>query len=334
MPEDSLVHNKDTFKRNVPIATNENVPLSELGLSTCRGRKSIPKRKIEELAIEKYRTTGEGIVFTDITRTFSCSKNKAQRILKDCCNIRRPLLFRSLNRTSPQRYFPTCIRADIIEHLKKKENVLKDPTEVSSSSNALSYALVQQKSQHILDVLTNLQFAPFCIHKLQLQLDIVPEGYDDTNLGSQTKNKAKVHEERIGQVKSSPNVKYYLYPKGKIMVYIICSDRPFKLETDNDVSSLFAFFGQVRDRLLYLLSDVRERIAHQHCSLQMSYKRIGLYDACMILYQRKWYALYSASAFRPFPLLRNLFEFYLHIYQMYLFRRYHCIHIIASILQS
>ena len=44
------------------------------------------------------------------------------------------------------------------------------------------------------------------------------------------------------------------------MVYITCSDRPFKLETDNDVSSLFAFFGQVRDRLLYLLSDVRERI--------------------------------------------------------------------------
>ena len=104
-----------------------------------------------------------------------------------------------------------------------------------------------------------------------------------------------------------------------------CSDKPFKLETDNDVSSLLAFFGQVRDRLLYLLSDVRERIAHQHCSLQMSYKRIGLYDACMILYQRKWYALYSASAFRPFPLLRNLFEFYLHIYQMYLFRRCHCI---------
>ena len=51
MPENSLVHNKDAFKRNVPIATNENVPLSELGHNTCR-RKSIPKRKIEELAIK------------------------------------------------------------------------------------------------------------------------------------------------------------------------------------------------------------------------------------------------------------------------------------------
>ena len=44
------------------------------------------------------------------------------------------------------------------------------------------------------------------------------------------------------------------------MVYIGCSDKPFKLETETDESLLFAFFGQVRDRLLYLLSDVRESI--------------------------------------------------------------------------
>ena len=82
------------------------------------------------------------------------------------------------------------------------------------------------------------------------------------------------------------------------------------------------------------MMEMSKKKVHQHCSLQMSYKRIGLYDACMILYQRKWHALYSASAFRPFPLLRNLCQFYLHIYQMYLFRRCHCIHIIASILSS
>src|SRR6266496_5068696 len=100
MAEDSFI--QSYFQKNVPIATNQNVPLSELGHSTCR-QKSIPKRKIEELAIEKYRTTGEGIVFTDITGAFTCSKNKAQRILKDCCNKAisktgynsKPLLFRS-----------------------------------------------------------------------------------------------------------------------------------------------------------------------------------------------------------------------------------------------
>jgi hypothetical protein len=44
------------------------------------------------------------------------------------------------------------------------------------------------------------------------------------------------------------------------MVFIACSNNPFKLETESDESLLFAFFGQVRDRLLYLLSDPNERI--------------------------------------------------------------------------
>jgi hypothetical protein len=104
MAEDSLVHKKAIFKRNAPITTGENVPLSELGHSSCRRREYIRKRKIEELAIEKYKTTGKGIAFTDVTREFTCSK-KAQRI-----------------------------RADIIEDLRKRENVLKHPTEVSYSS--------------------------------------------------------------------------------------------------------------------------------------------------------------------------------------------------------
>jgi hypothetical protein len=64
MPEDSFI--QSYFQKNVPITTNENVPLSELGPSSCH-RRYIPKKKIEDLAIEKYRTTGEGIVFTDIT---------------------------------------------------------------------------------------------------------------------------------------------------------------------------------------------------------------------------------------------------------------------------
>jgi hypothetical protein len=74
MPEDSFI--QSYFQKNVPITTNQNVPLSELGPSSCH-RRYIPKKKIEDLAIEKYRTTtGEGIVFTDITRAFPCSKIK------------------------------------------------------------------------------------------------------------------------------------------------------------------------------------------------------------------------------------------------------------------
>lgn len=95
---------------------------------------------------------------------------------------------------------------------------------------------------------------------MQLELSINPAGYHDLNRNSDKANKAKLHEERIGKAKGKPNVRYLIYPNGKLMVYIACSDNPFKLETEADESVLFAFFGQVRDRLLYLLSDVRESI--------------------------------------------------------------------------
>jgi hypothetical protein len=45
MPEDSFI--QSYFRKNVPITTNENVPLSELGPSGCR-RRYIPKKKKEE----------------------------------------------------------------------------------------------------------------------------------------------------------------------------------------------------------------------------------------------------------------------------------------------
>jgi hypothetical protein len=41
------------------------------------------------------------------------------------------------------------------------------------------------------------------------------------------------------------------------MVYIACSNNPFKLE---DEITLYSFLGQVRDRLLYFLKDPHERI--------------------------------------------------------------------------
>jgi hypothetical protein len=51
-------------------------------------RKRISKRKIEELAIQKYRNCGKGIDFKDGVREFGCSKKKAKRVLKDCCQQR------------------------------------------------------------------------------------------------------------------------------------------------------------------------------------------------------------------------------------------------------
>jgi len=69
-------------------------------------------------------------------------------------------------------------------------------------------------------------------------------------------NKAKQHEEKIGKAV----VKYLVYPNGKVMVFVACSNNPFELEDEGYESILYSFLGQVRDRLLYLMTDPHERI--------------------------------------------------------------------------
>ena len=39
-----------------------------------------------------------------------------------------------------------------------------------------------------------------------------------------------------------------------------CSENPFRLETDTDVSYLFSFLGQVRDRMVLWLNDMHETV--------------------------------------------------------------------------
>ena len=80
--------------------------------------------------------------------------------------------------------------------------------------------------------------------------------YSDIQKNCLEYNKAKQHEEKIGKAV----VKYLVYPNGKTMVFVACSNNPFKLEDEADESILYSFLGPVRDRLLYLVTDPHERI--------------------------------------------------------------------------
>ena len=258
----------DHQSKNVPIRSGRIVPKDELARTSILSKR-ISKKKIEELAIQKYRTCGQGIDFVDVMK-FGCSKTKAQRILKDCSQQRighgsghAPFLFRSPKRTSPQRYYPSVLRADILEKLKQRSNVPIQLTEVTSSdansktsSNAPLSNLEEQKAQNLLDALHLLGHSPLYIHKLQLQLSLDSGYYIDIQKDSSKYNKAKQHEEKIG----TALVKYLVYPNGKTMVFVACSNNPFKLEDEADESILYSFLGQVRDRLLYLVTDPHERI--------------------------------------------------------------------------
>jgi hypothetical protein len=237
--------------RNVPIQFEGIVLNDELVhipvLST-----RISKKKIKELAVQKYRACGQGIDFSDVME-FHCSKTNAQRILKDCCGQR--ILFRSPKRTNPQRFYPSILKADILENLKQKGNVPIQLTEVPSSKTPLS-TLEEQRAQNLLEALLLLRHSPLYIHKLQLQLSFESRYYSDIQKTSSKHNKSKQQEERFG----TSIVKYLVYPNGKTMIFVGCSNNPFKLEDESDVSILYSFLGQVRDRLLYLMTDPHERI--------------------------------------------------------------------------
>jgi hypothetical protein len=238
--------------KNKPIDVSRNRPNEQL-VHRFGKWQHISSKEIENLAITKYQSCGLGITINDVIKTFHCKKAKAQKKLKLLCKESinkkgeriKPLLF-TLERTKPQQYFPSCIKATIIEN---KKNRPIDPTGVSLYQQ---HYFEQLKARYVIELLSLLQNQPISIHKLHLRLFIDKKYYEEINLQKVTKrNKCKAHEEKIG----SRNVKYQVYPNGTIMVYIRCSNNPFKLEVEEDVSSFFAFLGQVQDRLIHFLRD-------------------------------------------------------------------------------
>ena len=259
------------FAESVPVQIGGSVPTGEVGHIV--GCNRISKHSIEDLAVEKYKSCGLGITFEDIQERFCVTKPRAQRCLKyfrteDILFTAQYLIGQGIHliqNTSPQQYFPSCIRAEIIENLNKRNNVLVQATGVSlpkaslshrfSSKRATSSSLENQKAQSFLDVLMQIPYARLYIHKLQLMLYIDKQHYQELSHKEGYVNRAKHHEEIIGR----RHVKFVLSPNGSVEIYVRTSDTPFRIETDGDEITIFSFLGQLRDRLLYWITDIRER---------------------------------------------------------------------------
>jgi hypothetical protein len=247
---------------NVPNATSQSVPLDELGQSVIP-RSYISEHKIKEIAVEKYRCSGKGITFNDVRQRFHVKKAQAQRSLKHF--HAKGILFTAedlstrgidlAQNTNPQKYFPVCIKSDIIQDLKKRNCVLVQATGVNLQKKDISNTLEHQKAQSFIQVLMQLPFAPLYIHKLQLRLSIDKQYYKELTHKEGRINRAKIHEDIIGR----RHVTYTFSPNGTVEIAVKSSDTPFKLETDEDETVLFSFLGQVKDRLLYRIGDIRER---------------------------------------------------------------------------
>jgi len=250
--------------KSVLGVNDESVPQPELDHNNPL-QKYICKEEVTQLAINKYRASGNGIKFNDIMDAFNTNKNKARRSLKYFRG--RGILFTAtdliaqnisiLKNKNPQQYYPTRIKAEILEN-KKKKSVHVQPTGVNHSKCSeypLSNALQYQKASSYLEVLVMLPFAPPYLHRLRLIFYLDKGFYNELKKQEKPVNKAKPYEEIIGR----RHVNYILSPNGTVEVYIKTADSSLRIERDEDVSAIFAFLGQVRDRFLYHVSDPKER---------------------------------------------------------------------------
>ena len=248
----------DIIEQKCTISLKKSVPNSNLG--PYHHRRYIKKNEIAVLAEKKYRENGLAITFKDVIKELRVSKRRAQRILKYC--HRKKILFtaqdlamegikiKGIRRESPQQYYLTDFKSQFIEH--RKNNVLKDTTGTYLSKIDLL------KAQSFQDILSALRYYPLYIHNMQLETFVPMECYEEIEITPQPGNKAKILKERIGTSQGSPNVKYLLYPSGKVTIHIVNSARPFRLVTEEDILHILTFLGRVEDRLHCIFSDARD----------------------------------------------------------------------------
>jgi hypothetical protein len=202
----------------------------------------------------------------DLITKFPIKKAQAQRSLKhfhstDILFTAKDLIregIHLLRNKSPQEYFAVSMKAEILKNLMKRKSVPVQATGINlqkDSINPLSNAIEHQKAHTFLEVLVALAYTPPCVHKLVLMFRLNTEFFGELKQRERPVNRAKPYEENIGR----RHVTYTLSPNGTVEVYVATTDTPFRIERDEDISALFAFLGQVRDRLLYHVSDIKEK---------------------------------------------------------------------------
>jgi hypothetical protein len=114
------------------------------------------------------------------------------------------------------------------------------------------------KSSNLQEVLSRLSSSILYIHKPQIWTCIDAKYYDELDLKpADPVNKAKIYEAWIDQERGLPNVKFIISSNGTVMIYVINSEHPFPLSTDQDVSDILVYLGRVQEILSSLFSDTR-----------------------------------------------------------------------------
>ena len=249
---------------------DKSVPLSELA-HYSPPQKYISRKEITQLAIDKYRASGNGINFSNVMNAFNVKKEKARRSLRYFHG--RAVLFTPkylvsqglylIKNKNPQQYYPTCIKGEILEN-KNKQSVHINPTGVNSAflpvkscasplSQCFQYIAIQTLEGYVLPLLSE---APLFIHNMHFKTKIPSDYYEVLKLPCHKRNNGKYRQEIIGRTL----VEYIIYKSGTVDIHTTCSNNPYKLETEEDRFRIIEFFGQIRAGLIALLYDKHERI--------------------------------------------------------------------------
>lgn len=130
------------------------------------------------------------------------------------------------------------------------------PSSSSSSYDSNSQEmLAYQQSNSFYDRLLLFKGAPLSIHNIHLDFLVPVECYkllDSPGVTIGRINKEKTLTRKIGK---NRKVTYKLSPHGKVEVIIGCTDSPFPIHTDSNVTSLMGFMHQLQYNLSLQLSD-------------------------------------------------------------------------------
>jgi hypothetical protein len=253
------IQTSDTIE-NLPLASNK---ITQQGLDGrfTYGRRSYNfSQSIIDLAVVRFRKTGKGLTYKDLMDAgVVIHKHQAQEVLK--YQLRKGNLI-TLKDRRPQEYYPTKIKSEVLKNAKRispiqpsgvNSIILPVNSSISPLSQCLQYVAVQTLEGYVLPLLSE---APLFIHNMHFKTIVLPECYNEIKLPCYRRNNGKHFQEIIGNTL----VDYVIYKSGTVDVQTTCSNKPYKLETEEDRFRIIEFFGQIRAGLINLLYDKHERI--------------------------------------------------------------------------
>jgi hypothetical protein len=216
---------------------------------------------ITDFAAGKFRKTGRGAIYKDLMdEGLVVHKHQAQEVLK--YQQRKGNLF-TIGDKRPQEYYPIKIKSEIMEKIARRNTpiqpsvvnstILPDNFSISPLSRCLQYDAIQTLEGYVLPLLAE---APLSIHNMHFKTKVPPEYYDQINHPHHKRNNGKYRQEIIGNTL----VDYIIYKSGTVDIQARCSNKPYKLETEEDRFRIIIYFGQIRAGLITLLDDKHERI--------------------------------------------------------------------------